>query len=109
MCSSIKKMSSMNRTERGIWFKIKKEVEEERRREYVEKCIRVDCEDYRDLFLNEERELYRELDLKRKRVEDNMNDEFLKMIIEGILQEISENTNVEINVLENIRKNQAKL
>lgn len=63
--------------------------------EYVNDSIRLDIEDYRDL-LSEERGIYRELSITRKKLEDNVNDDHLTDLIVGIHHEISENTGVQI-------------
>ena len=77
-------------------------------RKYVEESARLDREDYREL-LDEERTLHKELGSLRKRLEENGSDEFLKEVIVGTLREISENTDVQVQVLERIRRKQAKL
>ena len=63
----------------------------------------TDREDYLEL-LNEERTLYRELGSLRERP-----DEYFKEVTRGTLQEIWENTDVQVQVLESIRREQAKL
>ena len=47
--------------------------------------------------------------MARKILEDNASNEYFKDLIAGIRHEISENLDVQIEVLDNIRKNQAKL
>ena len=74
----------------------------------LKKSIRMDTDDYCDL-LNEERELYRDLSITRKKLEENVNDKYLMLLIEGFRHLISENVDTQIKVLANIRKNQAKL
>ena len=94
---------------RGITMNVKREAEEKKRVEYLKESIRVDIEAYRDL-LNEERELYRELSMTLKKLEENVNDdEYLMDLIEGIRYVISKNVDVQIEVLDNIRRNQTKL
>ena len=85
----------------------KKRILEEEKK-YVEKSIRLDREDYREL-LDEERTLHKELGSLRERLDENGSDEFLKEVIVGTLREISENADVQVQVLESIRRKQAKL
>ena len=80
----------------------KKRILEEEKK-YVEKSIRLDREDYREL-LDEERTLHKELGSLRKRLDENGSDEFLKEVIVGTLREISENADVQVQVLESIHR-----
>ena len=77
-------------------------------RKYVEESIRLDRESYREL-LDEERALHKELGSLRKRLDEDGGDEFLKEVIVGTLRGISENVDVQVQVLESIRRKQAKL
>ena len=106
-------MTSVNETtqvsfEKELCSKYGKIQWEKMRKEYVKESIRLDIEGYRNL-LSEERRLYRELSMARKRLEVNANDEYFKDLIAGICYEISENSDVQIQVLDNIRRNQTKL
>ena len=83
------------------WGKMKKE--------YAKEMICLDIEDYRDL-LHEERGLYKELIVARKKLEEgNVNDEYFMDLIAGICHEISKNADVQIEVLANIRGNLKKI
>ena len=83
------------------WGKVKKE--------YAKEMMRLDIEDYRDL-LHEERELYKELIVARKKLEEgNVDDEYFMDLIAGIRHEISKNADVQVEVLANIRRNLKKL
>ena len=106
-------MTSVNETtqvsfEKELCSKYGKIQWKKMRKEYVKESIRLDIEAYRDL-LNEERELYRELSMTRERLEENANDEYLKDLIRGICCVISKNVDVQIEVLDNIRRNQDKI
>ena len=96
--------TTLNIENMNIIKSIREEAMKEEARKYTEESIRLDNEDYREI-LDEERRLYRLLYLERKRLEESVNDEF----VEIILQEISENTVVQVRLLENIRMNLAKL
>ena len=96
--------------ERDLLLPIIKEVKEKNEREgrirYAESIIQEEHENYREL-LDEERNLYRELGLLRVKPSD---DYFSTDILEDtILQEIRENTDVQVQVLENIRRNLREL
>ena len=96
--------TTLNIENMNIIKSIREEAMKEEARKYTEESIRLDNEDYREI-LDEERRLYRFLYLERKRLEESVNDEF----VEIILQEISENTVVQVRLRENIRMNLAKL
>ena len=96
--------------ERDLFLPIIKEVKEknerERRKGYAERVIRGGYENYREL-LDEERDLYRELGLLRG---NPSNDYFSTDILENtILREIRDNMDVQVQVLESIRRNLRKL
>ena len=105
---------SLNRmltsVERDLLIPIIEEVKEKNERKgresYAEKTIQGEHENYRELF-DEERNLYRELGLLRGKPSD---DYFSIDILENvILQEIRESTDVQVQVLKNIRRNLREL
>ena len=79
----------------------KKRILEEEKK-YVEESTRLDREDYCEL-LSEERKLFMDLRSLRERFERDGDNEYLKEVIIGTLQEIWENADVQVQVLESIR------
>ena len=87
---------------------VRERGEREKGKRYVEETILEERENYCEL-LGEERNLYKELGLLQGKPTSS-DDYFSTDILEDtILQKIHENMNVQIQVLENIRRNLREL
>ena len=98
-------MVSAEEFEKQLYLKYGKVQWENMKRVYLKENIRQDIENYRDL-VNEERELHKEL----KGVRETQGEGFLgEALIKSIRDEISENFNVQLDVLANISRCQKRI
>ena len=93
-------MASAEEYERQLYLRYGKVQWENIKRNYLRENIRQDIENYCDLVV-EERELYRELKMAREREEEEL--------IEDIQTDITENYNIQLDVLANIKRCKRKI